>query len=58
MSLVPEELSAYPRKEDVTMIRSCEEHSRHVLPQRGARMSEGSIFFCHVDVSFLIYRFF
>lgn len=30
----------------------------HVLPQRGARMSEGSIFFCHVDVSFLIYRIF
>lgn len=30
----------------------------HPLPQRGARMPEGSIFFCHVDVSFLIYRIF
>lgn len=59
MSLIPEEASAYPRKEDPIMNRSCAEHRvARVLPERGARVSEGYIFFCCVDVSFLIYRIF
>lgn len=58
-SLIPEETSAYLRKEDPIMDRSCVEHRvTHVRPQRGAHVSEGCIFFCHVDVSFLIYRIF
>lgn len=59
ISLIPEEVSAYPRKEDPIMNRSYAEHRvARVLPQRGAHVSEGCIFFCHVDVSFLIYRIF
>lgn len=46
-------------KEDPIMNRSCAKHKvARVLPQRGAHVSEGCIFFCHVDVSFLIYRIF
>ena len=57
--LIPGETSAYPRKEDPVVITGCAEHRvTHVLPQRGARVSEGCIFFCRVDVSFLIYRIF
>lgn len=59
VSLIPEETSEYPRKEDPIMITSYAEHRvAPVLPQRGACMFEGCIFFCHVDVSFLIYRIF
>lgn len=59
VSLIAKETSSHPRKEDLIMIRSYAAHRvAHVLPQRGACMSEGCIFFCHVDVSFLIYRIF
>lgn len=59
LSLTPGETSAYPGEEGPVVITGCAEHRlAHVLPQRGARVSEGCVFFCHVDVSFLIYRIF
>lgn len=58
MPLVPEEASTYPRKEGPIMSRSCADHRvTHVLPRKEL-MSGGYIFFCYVDVFFLIYRIF
>lgn len=47
-----------PEKKILSWLEPARNIVAHPLPQRGARMPEGSIFFCHVDVSFLIYRIF
>lgn len=46
------------QKKEPIMNRSYAEHSHPPASSRGAHVSEGCIFFCCVDVSFLIYRIF